>query len=251
MKGIIVTGGAKRIGKHLCESLANDGWYVFIHYQTSQTAAELLEENINKAGGHARAIYADLSEPAECNRLIDECFEINNNIYGLVNNASNFTYNDFETVDSAQMISDFKLNSIAPLLLSRNFSKHFTGDNSGCIVNLLDNKIWHPNPDYFSYTVSKSALAALTHMCAKALMNKVRVAGIAPGITLVSGEQSEKNFQLAHKMNPLGQGCTPEQIYLALKFILNTLSYNNDIITIDGGENLAPHDRDVAFLNPE
>ena len=115
---------------------------------------------------------------------------------------------------------------------------------------MLDNKIWHPNPDYFSYTVSKVGLHAITKMLALALAPRIRVNGIAPGITLVSGKQSQNNFEMGHTMNPLGKGCTPDQIALAVKFILSTDSYNNQVMTIDGGEFLNPHDRDVAFLNP-
>ena len=117
------------------------------------------------------------------------------------------------------------------------------------IVNMLDFKVSSPNPDYFSYSAGKIALAGLTAPLAMALAPRIRVAGIAPGLTLPSGPQSEGEFAQAHKGAPTGHGSTPDDLARALRFILETQSYTGQVLTVDGGESLLKRTRDVAFEN--
>ena len=142
----------------------------------------------------------------------------------------------------------FFANVRGPILLSKAFFELVKKGQQGCVINILDNKIFALNPDYLSYTISKAALQCATETFAMAMAPHVRVNGIAPGITLESGGQGESSFQKGQKMSPIGKVSSVEDIIKALFFIVNTTSLNGHIITIDGGQRLQKLDRDVAFL---
>jgi NAD(P)-dependent dehydrogenase (short-subunit alcohol dehydrogenase family) len=250
MKGVLITGAAKRIGAEIARSLAAAGWHVLVHYHSSQAVAEQLRASIEERGGRATLLQADLGNADERARLIQSAFAACPKLEALINNASVFKYDAWDNIAWDNLAHSFEVNAVAPLHLSQQFALALGKDVTGCIINMLDNKIFAPNPDYLSYSTSKFALYGIMQMLARALAPHVRVCGIAPGITLVSGEQAAANFAVAHTLNPLGKGCTPEQIAGAARFILDTPSYNGQVITIDGGEVLAPHGRDVAFLSP-
>ena len=134
------------------------------------------------------------------------------------------------------------------MLLASCFAEQLPEGKIGNIVNILDSKVFAPNPDYLSYTLSKVALTGATEALAMALAPRIRVNGVAPGITLLSGEQSESRFQKAHSTNPLKQGCTIEQIAASIQLILDCPAMTGEIITIDGGQRLQKLPRDIAFL---
>lgn len=249
LKGVLITGSAKRIGAAVATRLATSGWYVVIHFSRSKSEANDLLRSITGGGGSASLVEADLSDHEARSRCMTEAFALCPGLVALVNNASLFEYDTFGTLTEEALTRAMVVNAIAPVHLAQSFVAALPGEADGCIVNVLDNKIYGLNPDYFSYTMSKYALFGATHMMARALAPRVRVCGIAPGITLVSGKQSEANFEAGQKMNPLRRGCTPEQVARAAEFILTSPSLNDQVITIDGGESLAPHDRDVAFLS--
>jgi NAD(P)-dependent dehydrogenase (short-subunit alcohol dehydrogenase family) len=116
------------------------------------------------------------------------------------------------------------------------------------VVNLLDQKLWNPNPDHVSYTLSKAALEAATTMLAQALAPRVRVCGVAPGITLPSGPMNEQEFQAAHRLTPLERSSTPEDIAAAVRFLLESPAITGTTLLVDGGQHLARQPRDVYFL---
>ena len=116
------------------------------------------------------------------------------------------------------------------------------------VVNLLDQKLANPNPDFLSYTLSKSALCYATTVLAQALAPKVRVVGVAPGITLPSGTQSEEGFEAAHTRTLLGRSSTPEDIGQAVVYLANASAVTGTTLLVDGGQHLAPSARDVMFI---
>jgi NAD(P)-dependent dehydrogenase (short-subunit alcohol dehydrogenase family) len=248
MKGALVTGGGRRIGAEIARSLGQEGWHVFVHYNRSADEARQVAAQIVAAGGSASAIQADLTEEADIRRLFAAC-DAHCPLGAVVNNASRFTYDQVGTASFAAMDSHMRSNLYAPAILSQLLAQSVEArQGEACIINMIDNKVFALNPDYFSYTLSKVALQGMTQMLALALAPRIRVCGIAPGITLVSGEQSVENFQRAHRNNPARQGCTVEQIAAAVTFILATPSYNGQTLVIDGGQALQRLDRDVAFL---
>lgn len=251
MKAALVTGAARRIGATIAGRLAADGWHVIIHYGKSREAASRLLAQIEAAGGRASLLEADLEDEAQLNGLIERAFTLTPDLELLVNNASLFAHDDADTATNRSLQHNFNLNAAAPIVLSQRFAERLPRHRPGAIVNILDNRVFAPNPDYFSYGISKFALLGATRMLALALAPRIRVNGIAPGITLLSGRQSEANFAASHDRNPLGRGCSPEEIARAVAFIAGTPAMTGEIITIDGGQSLANSGRDVAFLEPD
>jgi len=242
----IVTGGAKRIGAAISRALAEDGWHVLIHCHDSQEEARALAAEL----GDASVVAADLAVP-------DAAATIVSALDGLppprllVNNASRFAYDaaDDFTVDLWDM--HHAVNLRAPALLSQAFAAR-AGQGGGLIVNLLDAKLAQPNPDFFSYTVSKMGLAGLTELLARVYAARgIRVCGIAPSATLVSGPQSRENFDQVHAMNALRRGVDVSEIVAALRFIIATPTYTGQTITLDGGQRFLGLPRDVQFLEPD
>jgi len=135
----------------------------------------------------------------------------------------------------------------APLLMAQKLAAALPANETGIVVNLLDQKLWNLNPDFLSYTLSKAGLGALTSLLAQALAPRIRVAGIAPGLTMRSGRQTEERFRAVHKNNPLGLGVETSDLVRALRFILATPSYTGDTIVIDSGEHLVGRPRDVEY----
>jgi NAD(P)-dependent dehydrogenase (short-subunit alcohol dehydrogenase family) len=119
---------------------------------------------------------------------------------------------------------------------------------AACVVNLLDQKLWNPNPDYFSYTLSKAALESATTMLAQALAPWVRVCGVAPGVTLLSGDMSPEEFDRAHRMTPLQRSSTPQDIAQSVRFLLQSPAITGTTLLVDGGQHLQGQSRDVMFL---
>jgi NAD(P)-dependent dehydrogenase (short-subunit alcohol dehydrogenase family) len=248
VKAALVTGAGKRIGATIARHLGARGWHVFVHYNASRGEAEAVAAAIIAGGGSATAIGADLADAEAASALVPRCEAIRP-LDLLINNASHFSYDTAATTSEAALAHNMQVNLFAPALLSQAFYNAVSARGAkGTIINLIDNKVFALNPDYFSYTLSKVALQGMTQMHAMAFAPHIRVAGIAPGITLVSGSQTEQEFQRSHNNNPLGQGCTPEQIAGAVEFILATPSYHGQTMIIDGGQVLQRRPRDVAFL---
>jgi len=121
-------------------------------------------------------------------------------------------------------------------------------ETGGCVVNLLDQKLWNPNPDHFSYTLSKAALESATTMLAMALAPRVRVCGVAPGLTLESGPMNAEEFERARRMSPLQRTSTPQDVARAVRFLLESPAITGTTLLVDGGQHLAGQARDVLFL---
>ncbi|HJQ58565.1 MAG TPA: SDR family oxidoreductase [Vineibacter sp.] len=246
-KAALVTGGGQRIGRALAEALAADGWFVFVHYNRSADAARQTVARIRSAGGRAKPVRADLASAKDAALLIGRCVSPGVALTCVVNNASLFELDRIATLTADSFDRHMAINLRAPLLLAQAFSRGLPADQVGVVVNLLDQKLWNLNPDFLSYTLSKIGLQGLTTMLAQALAPRVRVAGIAPGLTLRSGSQTEARFQAQHAANPLGVGVTPAHLVAALRFILATPTYTGDTVVIDSGEHLTGRPRDIAF----
>lgn len=240
----IVTGGARRIGAALCRALAEDGWHLLIHCRRSIREAEALAAEL----GNAAVVGADLASP-------DATSQVMAALDGLplprllVNNASLFAFDGADDFTLESWEAHLSTNLRAPALLSQAFAARVQG--GGLIVNLLDAKLASPNPDFFSYTVSKFGLAGLTELCARAWAGRgIRVCAIAPSVTLLSGAQSEENFGSVHALNALRRGIRVEDIVAALRFIIASPTLTGQTLTLDGGQRFLALPRDVQFLEP-
>ncbi len=241
----IVTGGAKRIGAELCRALAADGWHLLIHCNRSGDEAEALAGEL----GNAVVVRADLA-------LADAADRVMAGLDGLpparllVNNASRFVFDTADDFTVERWDENLATNLRAPAMLSQAFAARVAA-GGGLIVNLLDAKLASPNPDFFSYTVSKIGLAGLTELCARAWAARgIRVCGIAPAVTLLSGAQSPDNFDSVHALNALRRGVRVEDIVAALRFVIATPTLTGQTLTLDGGQRFLALPRDVQFLEP-
>ena len=248
MKTALVTGGARRIGAAIVRGLAADDWQVVIHYNSSSDEALSLATELNVAGKKVYTLRCDLTDPIKTQRLINDCVALAGSIDCLVNNASLFEPDWLTTLDTDLWDRHLDVNLRAPTLLTKAFAEALPDGRDGCIINMLDNKIFSPNPDYFSYSVGKFGLKGLTEMAAMALGPRIRVCGIAPGLTTISGNQTKDDFERQSTMNLLGRSNAPMEVVKAVRYILSSKVYNGQILVIDGGQSLMRLPRDVAFL---
>ena len=244
---VLVTGAARRIGRTIALHLAGQGWDLAVHHrQSAADAAETVTAAI-AAGARAEAFAADLADEAQCNALLPAVQARFGRVDAVINNASLFEYDDVASFSQAAMERAWRANTAPAILLAR--ALHAAG--GGVVVNLLDQKLWNPNPDYLSYTLSKAALEAATTLLAQALAPGLRVCGVAPGVTLLSGEMSGGEFEAAHRMTPLQRSSTPLDVARAVQFLLESPAITGTTLLVDGGQHLQPQGRDVMFIARE
>ncbi len=241
---VLVTGAARRIGRSIALDLAAHGWDVAVHHRDSPADADAAVFALRKAGARAEAFAADLADEAACHALVPAVQRAFGRVDAVVNNASVFEYDDVAGFTHARMEQHWRVNTAAPILLAR--ALHAAG--GGAVVNLLDQKLANPNPDYLSYTLSKAALESATTMLAMALAPAVRVVGVAPGVTLLSGAMNAAEFAASHKMTPLGRSSTSEDVARTVRFVLESPAITGTTILVDGGQHLLGQPRDVMFL---
>lgn len=242
----VVTGAGRRLGAAFAAALAEDGWFVRLHYNSSAGAAEDLANAIRAKGGRCDLIQAELTDEGAAAAILAPQGEAGFASL-LVNNASVFEYDQIGEVTAASLADNYAVNTAAPVLLSQAFAAQLPVEARGLIVNLLDQKLFNLNPDFFAYTLTKAALGAANVMLAQALAPRIRVNAIAPGITLPSADQTETEFALAQTTPPLGHGSTPEDLVAALRYLISAEAMTGQTLIVDGGQNLAPATRDVMF----
>jgi len=243
----LVTGAGRRIGRAIAIGLADDGWDVAVHYHRSKHDAEKLANEIAERGVKTAPVGCDLEDAEALSQLLPECGRRLGPVGCLVNNAALFEYDSIESLDPRKWERHVNVNLRAPLMLARDFAKQLPANTMGCIVNMLDQKVFNLNPDFLSYTIAKIGLEGATRMLAMSLAPKVRVCGVAPGITLASGMQSEDGFERAHRLAPLGHSSDLEDVVNAVRFVVNAKSLTGETIVVDGGQHLWPRSRDVQF----
>jgi NAD(P)-dependent dehydrogenase (short-subunit alcohol dehydrogenase family) len=252
----LVTGAARRIGRAIAQELAAQGWALALHHRRSPDEIAELARHLRAQGASAHIVQADLQSEVETRALADQVISHFGRWDALINNASLFEYDEAATFTYANLDAHLRANTAAPVVLAQALHAHLqsraagTPGSLGCVVNLLDQKLWNPNPDYLSYTLSKAALEAANTVLAQALAPLVRVCGVAPGVTLVSGPMTEQGFEQAHTMTPLGRSSTPQDIARAVHFMLQSPAITGTTLMVDGGQHLAAQSRDVLFLTP-
>lgn len=245
----LVTGGAKRIGAALSHALAERGFQLAIHCNSSRAEAEELAAEIAAAGRPAPVVVqADLADAGVADALFAQ---LPRPPRLLVNNASLFEEDQLGSLDLALWHRHMAVNLLAPVLLMQAFACRLPQGATGLIVNLSDAKLSSPNPDFFSYTVSKMGLAGATELAARKLAPAIRVNAIAPAVTLVSGPQSRDNFAAAHVMNALGRGVDVADLVRALLYLVETPTVTGQTLVVDGGQRFLALPRDVAYMVPE
>lgn len=239
---VIVTGAARRLGAAIARRLAVAGWRVAVHYGVSRAAAEALAAELEGI-----ALSGDLANPAVPARLIAEAADwAGEPVCGLVNSASEFTFDDPARFDPALLARLTAVNLAAPLALSRELAGQ-AGLAEGAIVNLLDQKVANPNPDYLSYTCTKLALAGATELMAQAFAPRVRVNAVSPGLTLKSGDQDAAAFDRVARANLLERPVGADAVADAVAWLLDARGVTGQNLFIDNGQRFVKRDGDVMF----
>jgi NAD(P)-dependent dehydrogenase (short-subunit alcohol dehydrogenase family) len=243
----LVTGAAVRIGRAIAEDLAAHGWAVAIHCNRSRTEADALAAGINARGGRAAVVQADLANLDLLSTLVERVGAVLEPPELLVNNAAIFEKDEVGSLEPEAWRRQMDINLAAPIFLAQAFAAALPDGKSGNIVNIIDQRVWKPVPEFLSYQTSKSALWAATVALAQALAPRIRVNAIAPGPTLPSPRQSRDDFERQAAALPLGRGPALEEFGRAVRFLAETPSITGQMIALDGGQHLAWKTPDVGF----
>jgi NAD(P)-dependent dehydrogenase (short-subunit alcohol dehydrogenase family) len=242
---VLITGAAQRIGRTLALAFAADGWRVALHCHNSKREAAQLAADIAGEGGTAAVLDADLADADAVQRLVPACAAALGPPTCLINNASTFVYDDIRSLDPKVWDLQMAVNVKAPVFLARAVAAALPADASGNVVNIVDQRVWKPTPNFFSYAASKMALWNVTRTLAQALAPRIRVNAIGPGPVLKSAHQTDEEFRRQCEATILGRGTTPEEIAGAIRFILEAPAMTGQMIALDGGQHLAWDTPDV------
>jgi NAD(P)-dependent dehydrogenase (short-subunit alcohol dehydrogenase family) len=235
----LVTGAALRLGRAIALDLAKRGWRIGVHHHTSSAEADDLVGEIERLGCKAVALQADLTRQDQLLSLVHRCAERLGPPTCLVNNAARFEWDTPDTLDWTDWQAELDVNLRAPVFLTQAFAKALPKGASGCVINMIDQRVWRITPEFFSYTIAKSALWTATRTLAQALAPRIRVNALGPGPVLPNRQQSQADFERECLSTPLGHGATAEEICAAVRFLLDTPSVTGQMIALDGGQHLA------------
>ena len=258
VRTVLVTGAAKRLGREISLAMAKAGWQVAVHYRDSvEDAAKTVADCISLSGSSA-SFRANLTNEAAVRQLLPQVIAKMGRIDAVVNSASTFEHDTSATFSFTSMDKHFRANTGAAIILAQALHAHVMSRDAkdaqsrpgpqGVVVNLLDQKLWNQNPDFFSYTLSKAALEAANTMLAMALSPQIRVVGVAPGLTLTSHLLSDDKFSALHQLSPLGRSSTPADVAATVKFAIDNQSLTGTTILVDGGQHLMKFERDFSLL---
>ena len=238
----LVTGAARRIGRELALTAARAGYDVVVHHHKSADEADETVREIETLGRQAVAAVADLADAGACRGLIAAAPGA---LTLLVNCASLFEDDRIDRLTPEGWDAAISANLRAPVLLAQAFAAALPADLDGLVVNIIDQRVLRPTPQFFSYAVSKAALWSATQMMAQGLAPRIRVNAIAPGPTLPSVHQSAEAFAAEARAVILGHGASPPEIGQALAYLIDAGSVTGQMIAVDGGQHLSWRTPDI------
>jgi len=244
-RAVLVTGGALRVGAAIVRQFVAEYRPVIIHYRSADTAARALQTEIQRAGGVAHVLGADLADPVAVTGLIPAALKLAPDLGVLVNSASLFEADTALDPWTDGWLASAAVNALAPSRLAAALHAATTG---AVVIHILDQKLANPNPDYFSYTASKAALAEAARMQAMAFGDRTRVICLAPGLMLPSGDQTDEEYARSATMNLLRRRTRPEDLAEAAALAVSGALASGETLYVDGGQHLTPQSRDVMFL---
>jgi NAD(P)-dependent dehydrogenase (short-subunit alcohol dehydrogenase family) len=246
IKTVLVTGAAKRLGRAIALDLASDGWNVAIHYHGSEEDADSVAQAARAFGAEAAALKCDLSREAETATLVERAAKELGPLTALINSASLFENDDWQSATRKTWDDHIEANLRAPLLLSQTFARQLPDGERGNIINIVDQRVLKPTPQFLSYSLSKAGLHWLTTTLAQGMGPRIRVNAVGPGPTLRNARQSETDFNRQQGATILGHGALPGDICGAVRYLLDAPSVTGQMIAVDGGQHLIWQTPDVA-----
>jgi NAD(P)-dependent dehydrogenase (short-subunit alcohol dehydrogenase family) len=258
-KRALVTGAGARLGQAMALQLASRGYDVAVHYAGSEAGAAETVRACEAAGVKAVALQADLLDDAALETLVPRAAAaLGGPLTVLINNASIFEYDTLATATPDSWERHIGSNLRAPFFLTQAFADQVPGHDhcdageplaSGLVVNMLDQRVLKPTPEFMTYTLAKMGLWTLTRTAAQALAPAIRVNAIGPGPTLIGARQSEDHFTRQRANTVLGRGANPDDITAALGYLLDAKAVTGQLIAVDGGQHLGWKTPDI--LGPE
>ena len=255
VRTVLVTGAARRLGREIALALAAGGWQVAVHYRASEEDAIETVAACARLSGVSGHFDADFDDEIAVRGLLARVVKHFGRVDAVVNSASLFEHDDAASFGYAALERHLRSNTAAPIVLAQALHAHLQGRAAageagvqGAVVNLLDQKLWNQNPDFVSYTLSKAALEAAGTMLALALAPRVRVVGVAPGLTLTSHLLDEAKFAQLHRLSPLGRSSTAQDVASAVRFALENRSITGTTLLVDGGQHLMRFERDFSLM---
>ena len=274
----LVTGAGKRLGREIALGLARAGWRVAVHYRSSeaealQTAADCMQAfaqwqaqvELKAEGGDATPALngtqvklqdfifkADLANEEATRKLLPQVVSQFGRVDAVVNSAALFEHDDVQSFSYANMAQHWASNTGAAIVLAQALHQHCQARGAqaaeAVVINMLDQKLWNPNPDFLSYTLSKAALEAANTLLAQALAPLVRVVGVAPGLTLTSHMLDDNQFQKLHTLSPLGRSSSVEEVVSTVVFAVHNRAMTGTTLLVDGGQHLMKFERDFSLM---
>ena len=239
-RAILITGAGARIGRHLARGLAAEGWSVAIHYNRSKQGAEALAADIAEKGGRAAIVQGNLFVPQDLDSLMTRASDaLDEPLTALINNASTFEDDRAEDFTRASYDYHMDVNLRAPIVLAQKLAAQIPKGETGCVINMIDQRVLNPDPTFFTYALSKSALHWATKTLAQSLAPHIRVNAIGPGPTLKNHTQSDDDFAGEAASTLLGTGSPPESLLAAARYLLSATSVTGQMIAVDGGQHLS------------
>ena len=215
-----------------------------IHHRDSADDAARLSSEIEAMGGRAVALSADLADVVATHELIGRAVAALGPLSVLVNNASVFADDRLDTITGDSWASHLDVNLRAPVLLAQAFAAQ--APDGSVIINILDQRVLKPDPRFFSYGLSKSALWVATRTMAQALAPRIRVNGVGPGPTLPSVHQTAGEFEAEARATPLQRAGSPEAVAEAVRWLVDARQVTGQMIAVDGGQHLAWQTPDIV-----
>ena len=241
----LVTGAGRRIGQVLALEAARAGYDVAIHYRASADEAEDTARAVRDLGRRAVLVRADLSDEDETRSLVTQAAPLGP-LTLLINNASAFEDDRVGGLSRTIWDRHFETNLRAPIVLAEAMAAALPADRQGLVVNLIDQRVWRPNPQFFSYTLSKAGLWWATQTLAQALAPRIRVNAIGPGPTLPSVHQAPGEFEAEAAGVLLQRRASPEEVAAALRYLIDASSVTGQMIAVDGGQHLGWKTPDIV-----
>ncbi len=243
-KAVLITGGAQRIGAAMTRRFGEAGWHVVIHCHRSCEEADELARNLPSA----EVVRCDLADGDAAVAMVEEIAARLLDWRALVNNAGIFSEDSVTALDPATNSLSMQVNATTPMLMAQAFLASARSRAGRRVIQLTDQKMENPNPDFFSYSMSKFAVDGAAQMLAMSTGKDDRVYRLAPGAILASHDQSHAEAETSHRMNLLERRTSAREVADAALFLAEGPLANGSSLYVDSGQHLLSQPRDVLYL---
>ncbi|WP_417595360.1 SDR family oxidoreductase [Parasphingorhabdus sp.] len=249
----LVTGGVKRVGAAIAARLAKAGYALALHGNSDAIPEEALADRLRETDCDWHGFQRDFLDEGAAEALMDQVVaHFGRTPDLLVNSASIFGQDDIITISEKDLTDHFRVNSLVPVMLTTALHRHHRSERvRACVIHILDQRIRNPNRDQLGYTLSKQALAGSVRSLAVACADRLRVNGVAPGLTLTAGEYGADQLANIREMMPLDRLPAPQDIADAVLYLARAEAVTGQVIYVDGGANLKAFDRDFVHLGKD